>query len=51
MFIQNSPHCPGLREGFNTFDYLVHAGWVDEVLTPYGELPGPKGWKVFERNE
>ena len=47
IIIRNDPHCPGLREGFNPFDYLVQAGWVDEVLAPYRELPGPEGWKVF----
>ena len=49
IIIQDSSHCAGLREGFNPFDYLVYAGWVDEVLEPYRELPGPEGWKVFAR--
>jgi hypothetical protein len=39
---------PWLPEGFNTFDYLVYSGWTKNALAGYRELPGPKGWKVFE---
>jgi hypothetical protein len=39
----------GLPAGFNIFDYLVYSGWTKDALARYRELPGPKGWKVFER--
>ena len=39
----------GLPPGFNTFDYLVYAGWTEDALAGYRQLPGPAGWKVFSR--
>ena len=39
----------GLPAGFNVFDYLVYSGWTEDALAGYRELPGPEGWKVFER--
>ena len=39
----------GLPKDFNTFEYLLSSGWAKRALKPYREIPGPQGWKVFER--
>ena len=39
----------GFAKDFNTFEYLLYSGWAGQALKPYREVPGPQGWKVFER--
>ncbi len=49
ILVNNAPGWFGLPDNFNMFDYLVYCGWAGECLKDYREVPGPKGWKVFER--
>jgi hypothetical protein len=49
VVVNATPGWFGMPEGFNTFEYLVYSGWVDRTLKTYREVPGPRGWKVFER--
>jgi hypothetical protein len=49
VIINDQPGWQGLPDGFNVHEYLVYTGWTKDALRPYHELPGPKGWRVFER--
>jgi hypothetical protein len=49
IIVQHDDGWSGLPADFNTFDYLVYSGWTKDGLARYRELPGPEGWKVFER--
>jgi len=49
IIIHASPGWFGLPKDFNTFEYLLYSGWAKQSLESYREVPGPRGWKVFER--
>jgi hypothetical protein len=49
VIVNNRDTWYGLPDHFNIFDYLVHAGWTRQALASYRPIPGPEGWKVFER--
>jgi len=49
VIIPDFPGGMGLPEHFNHFDYLSHSGWIERALEHYREVPGPQGWRVFER--
>ncbi len=49
IIIPDFPGGLGVPEAFNHFDYLTYSGWAEEGLRSYRQLPGPEGWRVFER--
>ena len=49
IIVHDTPGWYGLPKGFNTFEYLRYSGWTEQSLESYREVPGPLGWKVFER--
>jgi hypothetical protein len=49
IIVHAGPGWFGLPKNFNTFEYLRYTGWAQQSLKPYREIPGPQGWKVFER--
>jgi hypothetical protein len=52
IVVHDSAGWQGLPKGFNTLEYLVYCGWIQDAVTPYyRELPSPEGWRVFERRE